>query len=66
MNLTVNGEKFEYSGKRNITALLHDYDANPERVAVMLNDDIIARDLWETTEIKENNRIEILSFAGGG
>ena len=37
-----------------------------DRVAVELNRDIVPRDKWNTTELNEGDRLEIVHFVGGG
>jgi len=66
MKLIVNGEEFEHTGAETVISLLVGYGVNAERVAVMLNEDIVSRELWNTVNLSEGDRIEILTFAGGG
>jgi sulfur carrier protein len=37
-----------------------------DRVAVELNLDIVPRDRWATTALKDGDRLEIVHFVGGG
>jgi thiamine biosynthesis protein ThiS len=66
MKLTVNGRPHEHHGAGTISALLLEMDAEPERVAVMVNDEVIPRAARESVTLKEHDRIEVLSFCGGG
>jgi thiamine biosynthesis protein ThiS len=38
----------------------------PDRVAVELNRDIVPRDRWAATLLKEGDRLEVVHFVGGG
>ena len=38
----------------------------PDRVAVELNRDIVQRDRWTETLLKDGDRLEIVHFVGGG
>jgi thiamine biosynthesis protein ThiS len=38
----------------------------PDRVAVELNRDIVPRDRWQETLLKDGDRLEIVHFVGGG
>jgi thiamine biosynthesis protein ThiS len=38
----------------------------PDRVAVELNREIVPRDRWSRTRLKESDRLEIVHFVGGG
>jgi sulfur carrier protein len=37
-----------------------------DRVAVELNHDIVPRDRWPSTTLKDGDRLEIVHFVGGG
>ena len=66
INIIVNGEVTPYRGEPNVEAMLSELGLPPGRVAVMLNDEVVTRDLRAQTALKENDRLEILTFAGGG
>ena len=38
----------------------------PDRVAVELNREIVPRDRWSETLLKDGDRLEIVHFVGGG
>lgn len=50
----------------NVTGLLRDLQLNVERVAVEINLEILDRRDFDARMLKEGDRIEILSFIGGG
>jgi sulfur carrier protein len=66
MRLIVNGEVREQGGSATIPSLLKGLGADPERVAVMVNDEIVGRDRRDAVVLKDGDRIEVLTFAGGG
>ncbi|MFC1498000.1 sulfur carrier protein ThiS [Verrucomicrobiota bacterium] len=67
MNISVNGENVEMPEKTNVSSLLTIRDAKmPDMVSVKLNDDILDRNVFETTLLKENDNVEFLYFMGGG
>ena len=68
MKLTINGKEENLDGSElSITELLKLKDVKmPEMVSVQVNGDILKRDRFTTTFIKENDRIEFLYFMGGG
>jgi sulfur carrier protein len=39
---------------------------NPRLVAVEYNGEILHRQYWENTEIKEGDKLEIVTIVGGG
>ncbi len=66
MKLKVNGESTDYDGEATLAGLVASMDADPERVATLLNDEIVKQDAREGATLTEGDRVEILSFAGGG
>ena len=68
MKVTINGKEENLDGSElSITELLKLKDVKmPEMVSVQVNGDILKRDRFTTTFIKENDRIEFLYFMGGG
>ena len=66
MKLILNGETIEYAGAVTLAALVCERGADPERVATMLNDEVVTRTARAATPLKTGDRVEMLSFAGGG
>lgn len=66
MKLIVNGKLHEHQGAGTIQDLLREIAAIPEQVAVMVNDRVISRAEREGVVLKEDDRVEVLSFCGGG
>jgi sulfur carrier protein len=69
MNLTVNGKPATIAEKESldIPALLAELKvAQPEYVTVELNGEILDRESFGTTTVKNGDSIEFLYFMGGG
>lgn len=66
MNLMVNGKSHEHQGRGTIESLLKELGADRERVAIMINDNIINCNERDSITLKNGDRIEVLTFAGGG
>jgi sulfur carrier protein len=66
MNLTVNGDARGYKGKATVEGLLKAMSIDCGRVAVMVNDVVISRRKFSSAKLAEGDRVEILTFAGGG
>ena len=69
MNLTVNGKPAAIDGKDslNITSLLAELKVEtPEYVTVELNGEILERESFATTQVKDGDEVEFLYFMGGG
>ncbi len=66
MHLTVNGEKHDHGGNGTIDALLEELAADPGRVAIVVNNRIVARDKRDSFALTEGDTVEVITFAGGG
>ena len=66
MNLTVNGNPHKHRGTGSIDALLLEIKAQPDKVAVLVNDEIVPRSKRGTVSLKEGDHVEIITMAGGG
>jgi sulfur carrier protein len=66
MNLTVNGESLEMEGLSSISDLLVHLEIKAPKVAVELNLEIVPKTEFETTSLKDGDRVEVVSFVGGG
>jgi len=66
LKLVVNGDEYELAGDCTIAGLLNAMEANPDRVAVAVNDDVVPKAEREAFTLNEGDRVEILIFAPGG
>ena len=66
MHIQVNGESRQVREEINVTGLLQDLQLNVERVAVEINLEILDRRDFDARILEEGDRIEIMSFIGGG
>lgn len=66
MNLTINGESRDFPGDLTLAALIAQLGMKADRVAVELNLEIVPRDKWEATQLKDGDKLEIVHFVGGG
>jgi sulfur carrier protein len=66
MQIQVNGERRDCRSGSTVGDLLRELDIKTERVAVELNLEILDRKVFESRGLKEGDRVEILSFIGGG
>ena len=65
MQLIINGEKKE-SGAKSIQALLDELGIESKVMAAAVNMNVIKKELWESYELNENDKVEFLQFVGGG
>jgi sulfur carrier protein len=66
MKLTVNGKDLEFQEELSIAMLVEKKGFNPETIIVELNYEIIKREKWDETILKQNDHLEVLTFVGGG
>ena len=66
MQIQVNGERRELRDGSRLSDLLKELSLAPERVAVELNHQVVRRNEWPNTILKEGDRLEIVHFVGGG
>jgi thiamine biosynthesis protein ThiS len=67
MKLQINGEERTFSESAlTLASLVESLKMKPDRVAVELNRDIVQRDRWRETPLKDGDRLEIVHFVGGG
>jgi sulfur carrier protein len=66
IELQVNGETQTCDPQTTLPNLLVQMGLNPRLLAVEYNGEILHRQFWDQTEIKANDRLEIVTIVGGG
>jgi len=66
IRIQVNGESREWRSGATVADLLRDLEITTERVAVEVNLEILDRAMFAQRPLKDGDRVEILSFIGGG
>jgi sulfur carrier protein len=68
MTLIINGEPREFTESSLALSVLlaEKLGMKGDRVAVELNREIVRRGEWESTLVKDGDRLEIVHFVGGG
>lgn len=67
MKIEINGEAREVPESLMLDDLIAHLELSaPERLAIEHNRQVVRRAEWSRTEVKENDRIEIVHFVGGG
>jgi sulfur carrier protein len=66
MIITVNGKPEEISGPTRLMEFLRSKGIRAEGIVIELNQDIVEKASFTDIMIKENDRLEILRFVGGG
>jgi thiamine biosynthesis protein ThiS len=65
INLTINGESQSHSAET-LATLVEQLGMKPGRLAIELNREIVPREKWPQTPLRDGDRLEIVHFVGGG
>lgn len=66
MHVIINGESQRLSDGLTIAALISQLGLNQRRIAVEVNHEIVARELYPARTLAEGDCVEIVHFVGGG
>jgi sulfur carrier protein len=67
MSIQINGQQKDVPTGLSVTQLIaHEKIKQPQMVSVEYNGDILDRDAFDTTVVKDGDLIEFLYFMGGG
>jgi sulfur carrier protein len=67
MKLIINGKEIEFSAGLTVNELLVEQNVKmPEMVSVELNEQILKRSQFDSTQLKDGDKVEFLYFMGGG
>ncbi len=66
IRVTVNGEPQEIDDGATVADLVSSMDLAPVRVAVEINEELVPRRTFQDAFIHAGDRIEIVTFVGGG
>ena len=61
----VNGTELDIAGKT-LSEYLAGTNYDPQRIAVERNEDIVFKSEYDITVLQDGDRLEIVSFVGGG
>ena len=66
INVTINGKTESIAAGTSLQSLLKLLGIRSERVAIEYNREIIDRNQFDALQMKEGDRLEIITFVGGG
>ena len=69
MTIQINGQERTFPDAPHpftLVALVEILGMKADRVAIELNRNIVSRDRWAETRLKEGDRLEVVHFVGGG
>lgn len=66
MNITINGQEKKVDEGIMLNNLLKELSLEDKVMAAAVNMEIVKQDNWDTFVIKNNDKLELLDFVGGG
>ena len=66
MHIVLNGKKFSINEKDTINILLKKIDIKSSKVAIEVNKVVIPKEKYRDFKFKKNDRVEVVTFIGGG
>ncbi|MEU6730370.1 sulfur carrier protein ThiS [Nonomuraea wenchangensis] len=66
MRVQINGATHEVADGTTVAQAVRALTATTTGVAVAVNDEVVTRGAWETTALRERDRVEVLTAVQGG
>ena len=66
MRIIVNGQPENADAEVTVASLIEMHNLQPLRVAVEVNEKLVRRRDFEQTQLQADDRVEIVTFVGGG
>ena len=66
MQIIINGQTKEISQNTTLLELIKELNLEGKVMAAAINMEIVKKDKWDKTVLKEDDKIELLDFVGGG
>jgi len=66
ITVKLNGKDTGFQGSPTVTSLLDSLNINAQQVAVAVNSEVVPRETWARTEIRDGDAVEIVRAVGGG
>lgn len=66
MTVTVNGQPAELASGATVSAVVADKATHDTGVAVAVNGDVLPRGAWPSTQLRDGDRVEIVTAVQGG
>jgi sulfur carrier protein len=66
VTITLNGERREIAGAKNVRELLDELQLPPHALLVEHNGKALRKEEWRSSELRDADRIEIIRIVAGG
>ena len=64
--ITVNGKQIQLTSEMSVADYLEQNNYQINRIAVEMNEEILPKYLYSETMLKDGDRLEVVTFVGGG
>ena len=64
--ITVNGKQIQLTAEMSVADYLEQNNYQINRIAVVMNEEILPKYSYSETMLKDGDRLEIVTFVGGG
>lgn len=64
--MIINGKKTDLPTGISITELLRQLNLDRDKIVIEVNFELISKDQYASTLLKQDDQVEIISFVGGG
>lgn len=64
--ITVNGKQIQLTSKMSVADYLEENNYQINRIAVEMNEEILPKYSYSETMLKDGDRLEVVTFVGGG
>ena len=66
MKIILNGQEKQLTSTQSLNQLIEQFCKQNNRVIAELNGEIVKSQQWEKTSLNDGDKIELVSFVGGG
>jgi sulfur carrier protein len=66
MNIIINGQNRDLAPDTSLKVIVDQFARKPELVIAELNGNIIDRAYWDKMALKSEDKVELVTFVGGG
>lgn len=66
MNITLNGKQAEIRDGTALMDLIREKGLEPEKIVIEYNRKVLQKEEWDSVVLKNNDKLEVLRFVGGG
>jgi|TARA_B100001079_G_scaffold119073_1_gene102410 sulfur carrier protein len=66
IKIFINGDLKKFPQETNIVSLLEILNISSKHIAIEINESLIFRSDWEKTNLKDEDKVEIVKAIGGG